>query len=218
MRHSNLKQALDILSDFCEQWNLKVNPAKSQVIIFSKAVLPDGLSFRYRKTKLVIVDRFKYLGIRFTTKGSWEINTETLCGQARKAIMSLRQRFHQYEFSPHEKYRLFNQLVEPILSYGAEVWGHVKANDMELLHRKFLKEILCVRSSTENESVYHVLGTIPLRPRRLIRMVSFWAGVAGPDSHKLSSEVYRLQRVKVQSEALAESSVVFGRVFGQQNG
>ena len=145
---------------------------------------------------MVIIDRFKYLGITFTTKGSWEINTETLCGQAHKAIMSLRQRFHQYEFSPHEKYRLFNQLVEPILSYGAEVWGHVKANDMELLHRKFLKEILCVRSSTKNESVYHELGTIPLRPRRLIRMVSFWAGVAGPDSHKLSSEVYRLQRTE----------------------
>ena len=32
----NLQQALNILSDFCEQWNLKVNPAKSQVIIFSK--------------------------------------------------------------------------------------------------------------------------------------------------------------------------------------
>ena len=77
-----------------------------------------------------------------------------------------------------------------------EVWGHVKANDMELLHRRFLKEILCVRSSTKNELVYHELGTIPLRPRRLIRRVNSWAGVAGPDSHKLSSEVYHLQRAE----------------------
>ena len=144
----NLQQTLNILSDFCEQWNLKVNPAKSQVIIFSKTDSPDGLTFKYCETELVIIDRFKYLGITFTTNGSWEINTETLCGQARKAVMSLRLRFHQYEFSPHEKYCLFNQLVGSILSYGAEVWGHIKANDMELLHRKFLKEILCVRSST----------------------------------------------------------------------
>ena len=118
----NLQQALDILSDFCEQWNL-VNSAKSQVIIFSKTDSPNGLSFKYHETELVIINHFKYLGIKFTTKGSWEINTETLCGQARKAVMSLHQRFHQYEFSPQEKYRLFNQLVEPILIYRAEVWG-----------------------------------------------------------------------------------------------
>ena len=42
--------------------------------------------------------------------------------------------------------------------------------------------------------LYSELGTILLQPLRLMKMVNFWAGVANPNSNKLSSQIYRLQR------------------------
>ena len=103
------------------------------------------------------------------------------------------QKFHHYEFTPSEKYRIWLQLIEPILLYGSEVWGHVKAGLMEIMHRRFLREILGVRTGTRINLLYHELGTILLKSRRELKMVRFWVGVAQETSDKLSSRVYKLQ-------------------------
>ena len=174
-----LQSGLNTL-DFCCRWNLIVNCNKTEILIFEKTKPPTPPVFVYRGTELPHTGRFKYLGIMFDGKGKCDICIQTLCGQARKATMALRQRLQAYEFTPHKKYCLYLQLVEPILSYGLEVWGYERAPDMEILHRKFIREILGVRKSTRNDVIYHELGTIPLRPRRLIRMVTFWAGLGQP--------------------------------------
>ena len=129
-------------------------------------------------------------------------------------MMALWQRFYSYEFTAWEKYRLFLQLVEPILSYGSEVWGYEKANEMELLHRRFRREILGVRNKTKNELLYSELGTIPLRPLRLMKMVNFWAGVANPNSNKLSSQIYRLQQTRTRVLASRQRKILDGLLTG----
>ena len=44
---ANLQNGLDILDNYCENWNLKVNAAKSKVIIFSKKELEEKPTFTY---------------------------------------------------------------------------------------------------------------------------------------------------------------------------
>ena len=190
----DLQASLDCLDGFCADWNLTVNCQKTEILVFENDPPATQPVFTYRGTPLPHTGKFKYLGISFSKTGDWSSCIETLCGQARKAKMALRQRFYSYEFTACEKYRLFLRLVEPILSYGSEVWGYQKANEMELLHRRFMREILSVRNKTKNELLYSELGMIPLRPLRLMKMVNFWAGVANPNSNKLSSQIYRLQR------------------------
>ena len=85
------------------------------------------------------------------------------------------------------------QLIEPILSYGLEVRGHIKAGPMEIMHRRLLREILGVRNGARSDLLYLELGTIPLKPRRELKMVRFWADVAQETSDKLSSRVYMIQ-------------------------
>ena len=108
--------------------------------------------------------------------------------------MALRTKTYHYMFTPRDKYQLFMQLVEPVFSYGCEVWGHEPTKKMELL--QYLREILGVQKLCRIDLLYQELGTIPLRPRRIIRMVSFWASLAVAESKKLSSEIYRTQRVQ----------------------
>ena len=189
-----LQRGFEILDEFCQKWNLIVNTDKTEVIVFGHDVDHDNPPvITYRGTGLQVTRSFKYLGLTFSSRPGWDTVVNTLLGQARKATMSLRQKFHHYEFTPSEKYRLWLQLIEPILSYGSEVWGHVKAGPMEIMHRRFLREILGVRTGTRNDLLYHELGTIPLKPRRELKMVRFWAGVAQETSDKLSSRVYKLQ-------------------------
>ena len=56
---ANLQNGLDILDNYCENWNLKVNAAKFKVIIFSKKELEEKPTFTYRGEELEVVDDFK---------------------------------------------------------------------------------------------------------------------------------------------------------------
>ena len=56
--------------------------------------------------------------------------------------------FNQYEFKLKEKLKLFDVLISPILNYSAEVWGNHMAKDIELIHSKLLRKLLCVKTST----------------------------------------------------------------------
>jgi len=48
-----------------------------------------------------------------------------------------------------------------IISYGCEVWGFGKNNEIERVHLKFCKIVLNVKSSTSNAGVYGELGRHP---------------------------------------------------------
>ena len=60
---------------------------------------------------------------------------------------------------------LFSSLVQPVLSYGCEIWGleHAKSWDCIFsVHHLFLKRTLYVRKLTPTEAVMCELGQMPL--------------------------------------------------------
>ena len=72
---------------------------------------------------------------------------------------------------------IYNSMVLSVQMYAAEVWGHNVVRDMELLHTKFLKQVLFVHSKTSNDIVYGELGVYPLEVDINCRMISFWVGL-----------------------------------------
>ena len=74
-----LQYNLDILGEYCKQWKLKVNINKTKVLIFRKGGrVPRNLEFLYDDATIEIVNQFTYLGIVFTTGGSFMQATKTL--------------------------------------------------------------------------------------------------------------------------------------------
>ena len=113
-----LSIALLQMETFCDRWALKVNAAKSKIIVFSRKV-----QFRYKGELLEQVPSFRYLGIEYHESGSWNCMFEVRAQQARMAIMSLKQKTFKFDFNARELYRYFVQLVDPVMHYGAELWG-----------------------------------------------------------------------------------------------
>ena len=64
------------------------------------------------------------MGLLFTPKLSWSKAKAKLAAQARKSIFAIRsfQRTFGY-FSHNEYFKLFDSMVKPILTYGAEIYG-----------------------------------------------------------------------------------------------
>ena len=70
--------------------------------------------------------------------------------------------------------QLFDSLVASILNYGCESWRFLNAECIERIHRKFLKYILNVKTSTNNYAVYKELGRYPLSIERQLRIIKYW--------------------------------------------
>ena len=69
-----------------------VNKEKTKVIIFRKSGrIPNNLMFYYDNSIIEIVNRYSYLGIVFSSGGSFMEAHKTLSGQALKAFFNLRR-------------------------------------------------------------------------------------------------------------------------------
>ena len=81
-----LQNSLDLLLEYCNKWKLTINVSKTKVMVFRKGgVLPRNLVFYYNGVVLEIVKEFKYLGIVFTSGGSFSEAQNTLARQAQKS-------------------------------------------------------------------------------------------------------------------------------------
>ena len=172
----DLQKGLDILNKYCQRWKLSVNPNKSKIMIFRKGGrLPQNLEFRYGDINLEIVRKFTYLGIVFTSGGSFAEAQATLSGQAQKAIFSMKKYLNKFvNVTPSHYLQLFDKLVAPILIYASEVWGFAKAAHIERVHLLFCKKLLSVKQCTQNDFVYGELGRYTFQNICYYNIIKFW--------------------------------------------
>ena len=119
--------------------------------------------------------KFTYLGIVFSSGGSFSETFKTLSGQSLKAIYKLQSYLYKFtDISVVHKLELFDKLILPILNYGSEVWGYNKADCVEKVHLSFCKNILGVRKTTQNSFIYGELGRTPLIYKRYVNIIKYW--------------------------------------------
>ena len=185
---------LDILSEYCTRNRLVVNTGKTKIMIFRRGgILPRDLKFYYNEIELAIVNKFSYLGIVFSTGGSFSVCQETLAGQGMKAIFKLNRLLYNFtNITPKHRIELFDKLVTPILNYGCEVWGFCQAKQIERTHMMFCKQLLGVKTSTQNDFIYGEFGRTDYYSRRLYRIIKCWSKIIHADNRKNVKLIYNL--------------------------
>ena len=150
--------------------------------------------FKYGDTELEIVSKSTYLGIVFTTGGSYNTAQSTLSGQAQKAIFIWNKYLTKFtNLGPSHVLNLFHKLISPILCYSSEVWGVSKAKDVEKVHIQFCKKLLAVKQCTQNDFIYGETGRIPMILRRHYHIIKYWLKVISSSNHKLIKPSYEMQ-------------------------
>ena len=139
---------LNDIETYCISWGLKINVAKTKVLIFEKSSRHTHYNFDLYNETLEIVISFKYLGVYFFKNINCHRMQKCIAEHASKAMHRLFSVFHQYEFKTSEKYKLFDALVSLVLNYSSEIWGMNEAKSIEQIRTKFLPKILCVNKST----------------------------------------------------------------------
>ena len=84
------------------------------------------------------MDNFKYLGAMFYKNGCWNRTQKTLSEYVSFEMHNLNRLFQNITLSNNEKFKLFDCLVGPVLSYACEIRGFHGATE----RRRYLYTIL----------------------------------------------------------------------------
>ena len=84
----SLQRALNSMSEYCKQWNLRVNPEKCKIVIFSRGRARNNPVFMYNNKSIEVVHEFVYLGVKFSSNGSFKKAELYASQQAQKSMFS----------------------------------------------------------------------------------------------------------------------------------
>jgi hypothetical protein len=186
----SLQLMLNDIEHYCNKWQLKINTKKTKVLIFERSSRHTHIDFFINNEKLEIVDSFKYLGVYFYKNGNWHRTQKCIAEHASKAMYRLFSVFNNYEFNITEQCKLFDILVSSVLNYSSEVWGLNEGKDIEIVHTKFLRKLLCVNKSTNLSALYGELGRVPLIIMRKIHMIRYWIKLIKLDNRNVTKRIY----------------------------
>ena len=204
-----LQNALSIYSEYCNLWKLKVNHAKSKIIIFSRKT-ELNYEFILDNEHLEIVTDYKYLGILFSKSNAFYKTIKQLAEQGTRAMYSLLAKARNLRLPIDMQIDLFKKLVKPILLYGCEVWGFGNVDVLERVQLKFIKQVLKLKSCTPNYIVYGEVGLYPLYIDIRGRMVSYWGNVNSIERlGSLANSIYLVARSVYKFGKVSPTSTYF---------
>jgi hypothetical protein len=151
------------LQAFCYERQLTVNVKKTKVVVFEahKSVCQ---AFQYEGETIKQLNSFKYLGVKLHGTKGMQAAIQRLAMSGKKAVFALRRKCAKLRiFDPALQCQLFDAPIKPVLSYGCEVWlDHMAREQLEVVHRAFLKSLLGVSTTTSSYIVLAEFSRFPL--------------------------------------------------------
>ena len=138
---SGLQRALNSFADACNTAGMKISTAKTEVLHLSRN--PDQCVLQVNGATLEQVEKFKYLGVAFTSDGRQDEELDTRIGKASAVMRALHYSVvMKRELSKKAKLSIFKAVFVPILTYGHESWvmtermrSQVQASEMRFLRK-----------------------------------------------------------------------------------
>jgi hypothetical protein len=148
------------------------------------------MDIKIYNTTIELVKSFKYLGVHLFSNGSFQRSQKLIAQHASFSLHKLFQIFDRTVLPTSQKIKLFDILVGSILNYCSEVWGLHPASDIELVHTRFLRNILGVKKSTNLAALYGELGRVPMFVMRKYNMIKYWNKLITLDNDSIVKKVY----------------------------
>ena len=70
------------------------------------------------------------------------------------------------------------------MNYGSEVWGFCHGKQIERVRMLFCKQLIGVKTSTQNDFIYGELGRTNYYTRRIYILIRYWLKVIHAEEHK----------------------------------
>ena len=189
-----LQNQIDNLHVASGRLGLQVNLQKTKVMIFRKGGhIAAHERWSIDGNILEVVNEYKYLGCKFTTKMSSNIAMVELASRGKAAAVQINKMLKKLDYVvPDLFFKILEGQVQPILLYACEVWGLNKCNVIETVNLYSLKQFLNVHVKTPNIMIYGDTGRYPLSINAAMRLAKFWLKILRMGEERLPKRVYKM--------------------------
>ena len=147
----------------------------------------ENYDFMINNKRIEIVNDNTYLGINFSSNGSFIRHKKKLQEKTRRSIFAFRRYFDPSKLSINVCNKRFDALFLPILTHSSEVWGAYDKNEnttwendtIEKTHINFCKVFLGVNKRSPNAASRNELGRLPLQLQITQNIIKYWFHLKG---------------------------------------
>uniref|UniRef100_A0A8W8JN00 Reverse transcriptase domain-containing protein n=1 Tax=Magallana gigas TaxID=29159 RepID=A0A8W8JN00_MAGGI len=191
---NGLQKKLNVLQKYSLKWNLSVNMDKSKVVVFKRGGAIAGTEkWMFNGKPMDVESYYKYLGTTFSCRLKWTQCCKLLALQARKALNMLK---HSLKIlnnrDPKVCFKLFDSIIVPILTYGAEVWGTDINEEIEAVQNDFCKWILGISKKATNIMARGECGRLPLYVIYMIKPVKYWLKIQNMETTRYPRQCFEM--------------------------
>ena len=196
----HLKAMIKMVEKWCMEWKLEVNVKKTKVVHFrpkSKAITT--ASFPYGGRNIEIVSSYKYLGVIFDEFLEFDEGVKALAGAGGRGlgkIFATHKRLHGMGFNTFTQ--LFENMVDPIILYGAGVWGLKRFGCTEAVQNRAQRMFLGVHKYACNEAVNGDMGWRTISSKQKIWVLRLWNHLCAMDESRLCKKVFNIDHKSKQ--------------------
>ena len=126
----NLQYMMDLTSNWLDKRCMKANPKKCGILAYHrdpKQKLHPIPPFFIQGEVVDRVEKYKYLGIEFDEKLSFETMAQTRVEKANSVLNACRHKLLSNQFPLRTKILIIKSIIIPTLTYGCALWGTDKA-------------------------------------------------------------------------------------------
>ena len=198
-----LQDRINILSNFCNKWQLEVNIKKTKVMVFQKATKHTFSPKLYlNSNEIEFVKEYTYLGVKLFSSGSFLLAQQTLRDKAMNALYAIRKYSNIFKLSAKYAKKIFDSNIVPILTYASEIWGCYTKDDLdkwdktptEKAHLHFCKIYLGVNKRATNAASRSELGRLPLKYEIEKRILNYYTHLENLSDSTIAKQMYNLSK------------------------
>ena len=143
-----LQADLDSICDWCNLWQMRLNPSKCEALCISNKHLPITFNYQLEGCSLKWSLTVKYLGVILNTKLTWNDQCTYVVSKATRMLNLLRRNL--FACSSAAKNKAFRSLVIPVLEYASQVWNPYTQKNVTKLESVQLRAARWVAGSRFN--------------------------------------------------------------------
>lgn len=163
--HSKIQSCLDNISQWCNDWQLKISPSKCAVLTIGKK--HSDFCYKIDNATIQLVNSFKDLGVTIDNSLDFSEHVNKICATASQRAALILKCFTSRD--PALLIRAFTTYVRPLLEFASCIWSPYKLSlidKIESIQRRFTKKLHGFYNLSYKDRLIK-LGIVSLEERRL---------------------------------------------------
>jgi hypothetical protein len=186
----DMQESLNQINTKASGTGLVINELKTHIMAINTN---DHTQVTIEDKEISKVEKFKYLGSTFTSKGDLDTEINLRIAKASIAFSELKNIWNKKSIQTNTKFKLFNAIVVSTLLYGAETWALRAADETRLnaFGAKCMRRILGVKWSDRipNTELYEKSRQVPIAKMIRKRRVQWFGHIMRMDESRITRKL-----------------------------